>query len=107
MELDMEMLCFEIISNVGIAKSSYVKAIELAKNDEIQKAKDKIKEGEEYFFKGHKAHSKFIELDAGDKLPNTRLILAHAEDQLMSAETIKLMALEFIYLYENFELKRK
>lgn len=107
MELDMEMLCFEIISNVGMAKSCYIEAVKLARTGGIEEGKAKIKEGEEFFLKGHRAHSKFIELDASDKLPNTRLILAHAEDQLMSTETIKLMALEFIYLYENFELKRK
>lgn len=105
--MDLEMLCFEIISNVGSAKSKYIEAMKFAKNGQIAEAKAKIKEGEDFYYKGHLAHSKFVELDANDELPNTRLILAHAEDQLMSSETVKIMANEFIYLYENFDLKRK
>ena len=40
-------------------------------------------------------------MDAGGELQEGGLILMHAEDQLMSAETFRVMAEEFIEVYKR------
>ena len=40
-------------------------------------------------------------LDANGKLEESGLILMHAEDQLMSAETFRVLAVEFIEVYKK------
>ena len=68
----LELVSFKIISAVGMAKSSYIEAMKAASEGDFELAKAKIKEGEESF-----------------------------NGQLMSAETIKVMALEIIRLNER------
>ncbi|MFV0379447.1 MAG: PTS lactose/cellobiose transporter subunit IIA [Anaerorhabdus sp.] len=96
----MELISFKIISNVGSAKSCYIEAMQLAKKGLFQEAQAKITEGEEIFVKGHLAHAELIQSEASGEKVEIGLLLMHAEDQLMSAETIKLMAEEMIDLYK-------
>lgn len=100
---DLELKCFEIIASVGTARSMYIDAIAKAKNYQFDEARNIIKEGEKLFVKGHGAHSDLLQNEAnGEKLvPN--LLLLHAEDQLMSAESFKIIADEFIKSYEKIE----
>ena len=98
---DMELLCFKIISAVGEAKSDYISALEAAKKGEFEKAEELIKHGEECFVNGHKQHAEMIAKEAGGDKVEVCLLLMHAEDQLMAAETIKLMVMELISLYKK------
>lgn len=102
---ELELICFQIISAVGSARSEYIEAIHMAKDNKIQEAKDKIKSGEEMFLMGHHAHAELLEKDANGEL-QANLFIMHAEDQLMSAETLKIVANEFIDLYENVIYKK-
>ena len=97
----IELICFEIISAVGGARSCYIEAIQMAKAKEFDKARQSIAEGDELFNQGHRSHAKLVTQEAnGDKV-DVVLLLVHAEDQLMSAETFKILANEFIDLYEK------
>lgn len=98
---DMELLCFKIISAVGEAKSDYIAAIEYAKKGEFEKAEEAIKHGEECFVNGHSQHAELIAQEAGGNKVEVCLLLMHAEDQLMAAETTKLLAMEIISLYKK------
>ena len=44
---DLEMICFNIISNVGMARGSYIEAIDLATAGKFEEAEAKVKEGAE------------------------------------------------------------
>ena len=79
---EMELICFKIISAVGEAKSDYISALEAAK-------------------KGDFANAELITKEAGGERTEVCLLLMHAEDQLMAAETIKLLASELIELYKK------
>lgn len=103
--MDMEAICFQIITCVGSAKSAYVEAIGLAKKGEIEAARDKIKGGDEFFLEGHHVHADLIGQEASGNPVPTSILLIHAEDQLMSAETAKIYAVEFIDLYEKLFAK--
>ena len=92
----LELTCFQIISSVGMARSSYIEAISEARNGNFERAKEMIKEGEEMFIQGHSAHAQLIQQEAGGNPVSPTLLLLHAEDQLMSAEGFKIIAEEMI-----------
>ena len=96
-----ELVCFQIISAVGAARSCYVEAIQAAKKGDFDGARELIKEGEETAIAGHHAHMDIIQKEASGENCKIGLLLMHAEDQLMCAETVKIMAEEMIELYEK------
>ena len=106
---ELQMTCFEIISYVGTAKSCYVNAVSKAKEGDFAAAADLIHQGDEAYGGGHDVHMKLLQADAaGEREPVAPLILLHAEDQMASAETVKLMAVNFIDTYrELHDLKEK
>ncbi|KAF0426451.1 PTS lactose/cellobiose transporter subunit IIA [Pediococcus acidilactici] len=92
---------FQIISNVGMAKSLAVEAMYAAKEKKFDLAKQKLAESNKFFVKGHKYHNDFVKKEAnGEKLVYT-MIFMHAEDQLMSVETITILAKEIIDLHKT------
>ena len=98
---ELEIKCFEIITNVGSAKSFYIEAIDFAKQGDFVKARECIKEGDEIFKDGHRAHSDLVQKEASGEKLEISLILVHAEDQLMNADGFKTIANEFIDLFER------
>lgn len=96
-----ELISFQIISAVGTARSMYIEAIQLAKQGEIASAKQLMADGVEMFSQGHHAHAGLIQKEACGEKTEFSLLLMHAEDQMMTTETLKLMADEFIELYED------
>lgn len=68
--MDMESICFQIITCVGSAKSCYVESIGLAKKGEIEKAREQIAEGDQFFLEGHHVHAELIGQEAsGNPVP--------------------------------------
>ena len=104
-EMDMEMVCFQIISAVGSARSTYIDAIKTAKKGDIQKAKEMIEEGDTIYNSGHDVHQNLIASEVEGVPVAVSLFLVHAEDQLMSAESFRTIAVEFIDLYEQLAHK--
>ena len=101
----LELTCFEIISNVGMARSLFIEAIQSAKEGDFEDAHRKIKEGEDAFTHGHHAHATLIQQEANGQGSGMTLLLTHAEDQLMSAEAFKILSEEFIAVYELMKNK--
>lgn len=98
----LELTAFEIISAVGTARSCYIESIQKSKEGKFDEAEQLIKDGDEMFVQGHHAHAGLLQYEAehGQGSAVSFLIL-HAEDQLMSAEGFKTIALEFIDLYKR------
>ncbi len=95
---EMQMVAFQIIAQVGSAKSFYVEAMQYAKAGDFAKAEEAIKSGEELYAKAHHFHHDLVQKEAaGEQLPFSMMIM-HAEDQLLNTETIKIMAEEIIEL---------
>ncbi|VMQ96206.1 PTS family cellobiose porter component IIA [Streptococcus pneumoniae] len=99
----IELVAFQIIASVGSARSYYIEAIQAAKQGQIKRAKEMVAEGEKEFIQGHHAHAGLIQKEAANESVHLNLILMHAEDQLMSTEGFKIVAEEFIDVYERFE----
>ena len=87
----MELIAFEIISNVGTAKSL---------------AEEKLAEASKYFVNGHHAHASLIQKEASGEKVEPSLIIMHAEDQMMSAETIKFLVEEMIEMYKDLRKEK-
>lgn len=98
----LELTAFQIIAAVGTARSSYIEAIQKAKEGDFEGAEKLVKEGDEMFIEGHHAHAGLLQVEADNGQGSAvSLIILHAEDQLMSAESFKTVALEFIDLYKR------
>ena len=98
---NLELICFQIISHAGTAKSNYIEAMAKAKDGDFKKASELIDEGVEEYRKAHKAHSSLITEEASGNKVDVGLLLMHAEDQLITTEVIKIVAEENIQLLKE------
>lgn len=98
---ELELICFNMITAVGAARSNYIEAIHKAKDGEYEAAEKLMQEGKEFFVQGHKVHGELLAKDAGGESTAINLLVLHAEDQLMSAETFGILAEEFLDLYQK------
>lgn len=98
---ELELICFQIISHAGTAKSNYIEAMSRAREGDFKRASELINEGVEEYRKAHKAHSSLITEEADGNKVEVGLLLMHAEDQLITTEVIKLMAEENIQLIKE------
>ena len=85
---NLELVSFQIISAVGVAKSFYIEAMKIAEKGDFDLAKAKIKEGDQEFVKGHEAHAGLIQKEANGEKVVPNILLMHAEDQLMSTSML-------------------
>lgn len=97
---ELEMVSFKVISASGAAKSLFMEAMQHARKRDFEKSEYCIKEGEKHRQQGHETHFELIQEEANGKSISITLLLAHAEDQLMAAETIKIMAEEIMENYK-------
>jgi PTS system cellobiose-specific IIA component len=99
----LELVCFEMIAANGSARSYFVEAIEAAKEGNFEEADRLMEEGEKMLSEGHHAHGNLLTREAsGDKV-KVDLLLVHAEDQMMSAETFRIMAKEIIEIHRRLK----
>ena len=77
----LEMICFQIISGVGAARSSYIEAIQKAKAGDFEGAEACMEAGQQEFLKGHEAHFELIQKEAQGVQVGGSLILVHAAHQ--------------------------
>ena len=70
----------------------------LVDEGKIEEAESRVAEGEQFFLAGHAKHGEMIAQEASGEHVEPSIILIHAEDQLMSAETFKILAGKFIDL---------
>ena len=87
--MDIEQLCFEMICHVGDARSSFVEAIQQARQKNFSQARELIANGELNYNLGHAVRARLVQKEMEDEVNHLSLILVHAEDQMMSAENFK------------------
>ena len=94
-----------LITYSGMAKSCYMEALALAKQGKFKEADQKIQEGDENFVQAHHGHGELLQEEMSTEESQTSLLMTHAEDQLMGAETLKMLILELIDIYKKMEAK--
>ena len=99
----MELIAFNIISNVGMAKSLAVEALREVRGGNKELAAEKLKEADGYMVEAHHSHAELIQKEASGEKVEFSLILMHAEDQMLSAETIKELVKEMIEMYNDLK----
>lgn len=104
-KIDLEEMSLEIITNVGTARSMYVEAVEAAKAGNFEEAHNLVAEGEKIFINGHHAHADLVNAKVGVEDLQYIFLVMHAEDQLMSAETLKIVCDQLIDLLEQNAVK--
>lgn len=96
MEKDVELLCMELISNSGAARSCFIEAIEFASNGEFCEAEKSMKRGRDAFKEAHDTHLDILSNSSNGDSKYQGVLVMHAEDQLMSAESFEIIAERFI-----------
>ena len=90
MDMHAETCTTQLISYAGAARSSYIKAIEAIRNHSDYARL--ISDGDQYYDRASQAHFELLKNDPADQ--NGMILLMHAEDQLMSAETFRILAIK-------------
>ncbi len=98
----LDEISMMLITYAGTARSKSIELIDLA-----EKGKDTestIKEIEENLKLAGQEHFKILQLSASEEVKPTVLFL-HAEDQMMNAETLFIVAKKFVKVYKNINEK--
>ena len=102
---NLELVSFQLISNVGEARSALFEAMRAAREECFEEAGKLVRDAEDSLIKAHESHSSLIMQEAsGDKV-QISLLLMHAEDQLMTTELLKGMAKEVILTHKKYSNK--
>ena len=99
----LELLSFQMISFNGSARSCFIEAIQAAKEGDFDRAESLMAEGDEQFLEGHRVHAQLIQQEAQEGSTAVNLLLIHAEDQMMSAELMKIIAAELIQIHKQIQ----
>src|SRR5690554_6383548 len=102
----MEQICCEMISYNGAARSAFVEAIQAAKQGEFTQADTLMADGNDKLGQGHRVHAGLLQKEASGESSEINLLLVHAEDLLMSAETLKIVAEEMVTIHRRLAAKK-
>lgn len=96
-------ISFQLILHSGNARSLAMEAIYAAKEGEFSLAHEKIAESGEELGKAHKFQTTLIQSEAGGNKYDIPIVLVHAQDHLMTAMTLKDLAIEIIEIREEIQ----
>lgn len=95
----LEQTSFTIIAHAGAAKSTYLEALDIAKKGDAVTAASRLLEGDELLRTAHQAHMDVITQEANGHTPPFSLLLVHAEDQINTAEIMRILVTELLELH--------
>lgn len=97
--LIMEEIILNLIMHSGEARSYAMEAIQLAKEGNLEEAKELILKSSEELGQAHHSQTNLIQGEAGGQKAEFSLLLVHAQDHLMTTMTLKDLAVEIIDIY--------
>ena len=97
----MEEIIMEIIVHSGNARSLSMEAIQSAKAGDFDKSEELLKEANDSFLSSHQVQTGLIQDEINGKPSAMSLLMVHAQDHLMNAQTVRDLAVEIIELYKN------
>lgn len=98
-----DQISFEMIAKNGAARSLFLEAVQEAKKGKFTEAALLMEDGQKMLEEGHAVHGELITRVARGESVEMDLLLVHAEDQMMAAEMFRLLAREFIELYDRIK----
>lgn len=97
----LSKVAFNIIVHSGEAKSFAMEAIYEAKKKNFDLAKEKLLLADKEIIEASKQHTDLIQDEAQGIKIDIPLLLMHAEDQLLSTQSLILMAEEIVTLHQT------
>lgn len=94
-------ISFQIITYAGSAKSDAMLALYDAKEGKFAEAALKITSSHKNMIEAEKQHADLVQKEAGGLKIDVPLLLIHAEDQLLSTQTLILLVEEMIEMYKR------
>lgn len=96
----VESIAMQLITFAGSAKSAAVEAIQAIKAGNVEESDALMLEAKETLKEGSRVHFEAIQISDSDEF-EVSLLLVHAEDQLLTTETLLIFAKEIIELWKN------
>ncbi len=100
-DLNFEQVSFTIIAHAGEAKGKAMAAIKCAKEGNYKKAQELIVESEKSLAIASHTHMDIISAEAAGEKITIPVLFMHAEDQLLTTETVILLSKEIIEIHEK------
>ena len=100
-----EQIVINLIVNSGSARSSAIEAIQYAKAGDIKKAEESLQTAKETVNDAHHSQTELIQAEIrGEKSP-LNLLMAHAQDHLMTAIEARNLIEKMIKMYKIIDTK--
>lgn len=102
-----EDVAFAIISAAGDGRAQVQKALKEARRGNFGVAEDCLKEADEHFLKAHKLQTEeLLQKEANGELQGPfNVLVAHAQDYVMTGMAMSAMAKEIVNLYTQIRAK--
>jgi PTS system cellobiose-specific IIA component len=97
---EAEDLSMEIIANSGAARSAAEEGLAAAKKGDYQLAHQKLEEANKALNVAHSFHSKLLKKGASGEIPTESVLMAHAQDHVMTSMLAVDLISELVALYE-------
>jgi PTS system cellobiose-specific IIA component len=104
---EIETYCMQIIANSGDAHEKAYEALRAAKAHDFPLAHSKFEEANKVLNQAHKFHSEVLKAGANGEIKQETVLLAHAQDHIMSTMTSLDFIKELIDLYEKIDGHKK
>ncbi|SKC61458.1 PTS lactose/cellobiose transporter subunit IIA [Maledivibacter halophilus] len=103
-----EQAILNLISYSGSARSNAIEAMENAKKNDFDKAKKLLEESAKELHYAHESQTELIRENIKDPKSQITLLMVHAQDHMMTSQTLMDLAKEIIDLrYDLYEMKKK
>ncbi|TCG11507.1 PTS lactose/cellobiose transporter subunit IIA [Mycoplasma todarodis] len=102
-KIDFEQVSFRIITSAGTAKSAAMEALYFAKEQKYDEAQEKMDEANKEIADAAHAHMDVIVEEAQGIDHKFKVLFMHAEDQLLTSQTLILLVGEMIEMYKKFD----
>ena len=100
---NMEEIIFTIIANAGNTKGLIYEAIDIAKDGDIDEAKKKLEESDEFLNKAHQIQTEIITNEVNGDHMDVTMLFVHAQDHISSAIELRTLAEVIIDLYARIK----
>jgi PTS system cellobiose-specific IIA component len=100
-ELDLEEVVMQIITNSGDARSRCLTAIRQARQGHLSEAESCLNAAKESLSQAHAVQTQLIQNEIKGHAMKPTLIMIHAQDHLMNALTVRDLAVEMIEIIKQ------
>ena len=97
----MEEIIMNLIMYSGEARSYCMEGIQLAKEGNVEGAKELIEKAAAQLGEAHHSQTTLIQNEAAGNKAEVSLLLVHAQDHLMTSMTVKDLAVEIVEIYSR------